>query len=478
MLDLLIRGGLVVGADVTGNWDIGVRDGKIVSLSLPEVSPAGAEANQVIDANGLLVVPGGIDPHTHLAHFISMRTESEMYTLGPEDDTVGMAFGGVTTHIDFCQIYPGATAEQALQQRTERWKGKSLVDYSFHINFIGGTPIDAFDQVPELIQAGFPSYKVFTCNVLPPRPPRRSYKMDFGRIGHLMEKVAANNGIVVVHGEDDDLVQFNYELFNQQGRTSGANLHLVHSKLSEQLSFARTIQLARARDAAVYFVHTSAREGADAIDAARADGQPVYGETLHQYLCHTADEYAAPGGFRFHTYPSVKLQDDQDALWRGLLGGSISTVATDEFPTTREVKLMGNTIEDVTGGNLGAEARMGIVYSEGVSKRGMSLRRFVDVTSTNAARVFGLYPRKGVIGVGSDADFALFDTQQQRKLTLADFHVADYSPWEDWQITGWPTMTILRGRLLTQNGKLLAQPGYGELVPRKIGSDVLQRPAC
>jgi dihydropyrimidinase len=474
VLDLLVRGGLVVGPEAVGNWDIGVRDGKIVSLTTSE-APA-AEAAQTIDASGLLVVPGGIEPHAHLAHFISMRTESEMYTLGPEEDTVGMAFGGVTTHIDFCQIYPGSSAEQALDQRTQRWKGKSLIDYSFHINFMGAAAIGAFDQVAEVIQAGFPSFKVFTCNVLPPKPPRRSYKMDFGRIGHLMEKVAAHGGIMVVHAEDDDLVQFNYELFSEQGRTSGSNLHLVHSKLSEELSFARTILLARDKGAAVYFVHTSAAEGVRAIQQARASGQPVYGETLHQYLCHTADEYTQPGGFRFHTYPSVKLQDDQDALWRGLLSGSLSTVATDEFPTTREVKLMGSTIEDVTGGNLGAEARMGIVYTEGVSKRGMSLRQFVDVTSTNAARIFGLYPQKGAIAVGSDADLTLMDSRQ-RRLTRADFHVADYSPWEGWEVTGWPTTTILRGQPIVHNGALLGRPGYGQLVRRKIGSRLLERPA-
>ena len=477
MLDLLIRGGLVVGAESIGNWDIGIRDGKVVSLTLSD-SEATPEAEQTLEAQGLLVVPGGIEPHAHLAHFISMRTESEMYTLGPEEDTVGMAFGGVTTHIDFCQIYPGSTAEQALEQRLGRWKGKSLIDYSFHINFIGATPINAFDQIPELIQAGFPSFKVFTCNVLPPRPPRRSYKMDFGRIGRLMEKVAAGSGIVVVHGEDDDIVQFNYELFTQEGRTAGKHLHQVHSTLSEHLSFARTVLLARAHAAAVYFVHTSAREGVSVIEQARASGQVVYGETLHQYLCHTADEYAEPGGFRFHTYPSVKLQADQDALWRGLLTGTLSTVATDEFPTTREVKLKGETIEDVTGGNLGAEARMGIVYTEAVSKRGMSLRRFVDVTSTNAARIFGLYPRKGVIAVGSDADLTLMDTEQRRRLTMADFHVADYSPWEGWEITAWPTTTILRGRPITRNGALLVQPGYGELLSRRIDSEVLKRAVC
>ncbi|HEY2594733.1 MAG TPA: amidohydrolase family protein [Chloroflexota bacterium] len=475
MLDLLIRGGDVVGADSVGNWDIGVLDGKIVSLTL-----AGAdtpEAARTINATGRLVVPGGVEPHAHLAHYISMRTESEMYTLGPEEDTVGMAFGGVTTHIDFCQIPPGTTAEHGIQQRMDRWKGKSLTDYAFHVNFLGATPIPAFEQVPELIQAGFPSFKVFTCNVLPPVPPRRPYKMDFGRIGRLMEKVSAGGGIMVVHAEDDDIVQFNYELFNAEGRTEGRNLHLVHSKLSEHLSFARTILLGRATNAAVYFVHTSASEGAAAVERARGHGQVVYGETLHQYLCHTAEEYAEPGGFQYHTYPSVKLRGDQDALWKGVLSGSLSTVATDEFPTSREVKLKGSTIEDVTGGNLGAEARMGIVYTQGVSKRGMTLRQYVDVTSTNAARIFGLYPRKGVIAVGSDADLTLLDTSLHRRLTVADFHVADYSPWEGWKVTAWPATTILRGQMLTHNGQLLAQPGVGEWLPRRIAPSIVERVA-
>jgi dihydropyrimidinase len=155
----------------------------------------------------------------------------------------------------------------------------------------------------------------------------------------------------------------------------------------------------------------------------------------------------------------------------------LSTVATDEFPTTREVKLRGSMIEDVTGGNLGAEARMGIVYTEGVTRRGMSLRQFVDVTSTNSARIFGLYPRKGVIAIGSDADLTLMDTRQKRRLTMADFHVADYSPWEGWEISAWPTTTILRGQILTHNGVLHGRPGDGQWLPRKIDADILHRPA-
>jgi dihydropyrimidinase len=474
MLDLLVHGGTVVGAGGVGQWDIGVADEQIVWIGLAQ-SPS-PEATTVVDASGMLVVPGGIEPHAHLAHYISMRTESEMYTLGPEEDTVGMAFGGVTTHLDFCQVYPGTTADQALEQRMARWKGQSLIDYAFHVNFMGGTPIDAFNQVPELVQAGFASFKVFTCNVLPPVPPRRSYRMDFGRIELLMEKVAGGGGIMVVHGEDDDILQFNYERFYHEGRTHGSNLHLVHSKLSEHLSFARTLQLAQSTGAAVYFVHTSASEGVDDIAEARSRHLPIYGETLHQYLCHTADEYANAGGFAFHTYPSVKLQQDQDALWSALISGGLATVGTDEFPTTRSVKLMGDRIDDVTGGNLGAEARMGIVYTEGVSKRSMSLQRFVDVTSTNAARILGMYPRKGVIQVGSDADLCVFDTSVRKKLTREDFHVADYSPWEGWEVTGWPKTTILRGRVIVDSGRLLGKPGDGQWLPRHIAPEVLQRP--
>jgi dihydropyrimidinase len=467
----------VVGAAAEGYWDVGIHQGKIVTLT--STGSVDLEADQVVDATGMLVVPGGVEPHAHLAHYISMRTEAEMYTLGPEEDTVGMAFGGTTTHLDFCQIYPGTTAQQALEQRMNRWKGQSVIDYAFHVNFMGGTPIQAFDQVPELIEAGFASYKVFTCNVLPPVPPRRSYRMDFGRIGLLMEKVAAAGGIMVVHGEDDDIVQFNYEKFELEQRTEGKYLHLVHSKLSEELSFARTLMLARRTGAGVYFVHTSASEGVALLARARAAGLAVYGETLHQYLCHTADEYAKPGGFRFHTYPSVKLQADQDALWQGLLQGGLSTVGTDEFPTSRDVKLRGSRIDDVTGGNLGAEARMGIVYTEGVSKRGMSLRRFVEVTASNAARILGLYPRKGVIGVGSDADLCLLGLYETpHVLSMQDFHVADYSPWEGWSVTAWPRVTVLRGRVIVRDGQLLGRVGEGEFIPRRIDPTVLRAPAC
>ena len=476
MLDLVIRGGRVVTPQGVGSWDVGVQDGRIAVLGAPGTLPT--EAARVIDATGLIVTPGGVEPHTHLAHAIMSHPESPSVTLGPEEDTRGMACGGTTTHIDFCYVRPGSDIMPVLEQRAARWKGQSHVDYAFHITLAGALPLRVFEQIPEAIQQGHPSFKVFTTNILPPHPKRAGNRLDFGRIGFAMEKVAAHGGIMVVHGEDEDLVQFNYERFREEGRMDGTNLHLVHTKLSELLAFRRTIALAKAMDATVYFVHTSAREGVDAIGEARSLGLPVYGETLHQYACFNAEYYKTPRGFCSHTYPSLKFPEDQKALWDGLVHGGLSTLATDEYPTSLELKLRGRTIEDVTGGNVGAEARLGIAFTEGVGKRGMTLERFADITATNAARIFGLYPRKGVIAPGSDADFALMDPAIKKTLTKDDFHVSDYSPWEGWQVTGWPAVTILRGRVIAERGKLLGSTSDGQLLLRKLDPQVLQRPVC
>src|SRR5262245_12602727 len=283
---------------------------------------------------------------------------------------------------------------------------------------------------------------------------------------------------MVVHAEDTDIVQFMYEKFREEKRTDGWLLPQVHNKLSEQLAFRRTIQLAASTRAGGYFVHTSAREGVEAVAEARAHRLPIYAETLHHYTCFTAEDYKSPRGFCYHTYPSLKYPDDQAALWDGLVNDGVSTTATDEFPTSLELKLRGQDLENVTGGNLGAEARMGIVFTEGVQKRKMSLQRFAEVTSTNAARILGLYPQKGVLAPGSDADIVLIDPSVDKILTREDFHVSDYSPWEGWRVSGWPVTTILRGKVIADGGRLLGSTGDGRLATRKIDGALLRRPVC
>jgi len=301
------------------------------------------------------------------------------------------------------------------------------------------------------------------------------------RMGHLhdlMEVIQRNDGMLLVHSEDDDMVQHMYEKLTREERTEWFNMHLVHSNESEDVSFRRVIRVAEWTGSPIYFVHVSAHEGINAIGEARGKGMPVYGETLHNYCCFNADNYKEENGMKYHTYPSLKSEEDRKALWQGIAQRGLHTMATDEYCTSWELKIQGKTVRDVTGGHNGAETRVGVTYSEGVSRLGMSLARFVDVTSANAAKIMGLYPRKGAIAPGSDADIVLIDPSIQRPLTMDDFHITDYSIWEGFQAAGWPVMTILRGKVAVENGVFKASLGDGQFLRRKIDPEVTNRPAC
>jgi dihydropyrimidinase len=208
MLDIVIRNGRVITPQGAFVGDIGIQGEVIAAVAAPGLLPT--DGAQVIEAAGLLVSPGGVEPHTHLAHPIMSHPEEPAITLGPEEDTRGMACGGTTSHIDFCYVRPGGDIPSAIEQRSARWKGNSHVDYTFHVTLAGALSLRVFEQIPEAIQGGFPSFKVFTTNVLPPHPRRAGNRLDFGRIHLAMEQVAAHGGIMAVHGEDEDLVQFNY----------------------------------------------------------------------------------------------------------------------------------------------------------------------------------------------------------------------------------------------------------------------------
>ncbi|MBI1734573.1 MAG: amidohydrolase family protein, partial [Candidatus Rokubacteria bacterium] len=278
--------------------------------------------------------------------------------------------------------------------------------------------------------------------------------------------------------EEDDLVTYMTETLKREGRAQGYNLHLVHSNLSEDLAFRHVIRLARHAGAAVYFVHTTAKEGVAAIAEARDRGQPVYGEALHNYLQFTCDDYRKPGGTAIHTYPAIKYADDRDALLAGLMDGRLATTATDEYTVHKEYKLAGDTIETVCGGHNGIETRLPVAFTKFVVERNVPLTRFVDITSANAARILGLYPDKGAIQPGSDADLVLIDPALTKTITLDDLHAdADYSIWEGFACQGYPVTTILKGKVIVENGKLVGSSSDGRWIARRVSGDVLSRPA-
>jgi len=474
MLDLIIRGGQVVTPWGVGDWDVAVQGEKIVAMAAPGTLTD--DVRRVIDASGKVVVPGGIEPHAHIA--APVMGPGNLKTAPPEQVSRAALFGGTTTLMDFAIQYPGIDINQAIQERTSVWQGKSYADYAHHLMLLGEVPAEILDGLHEFIEDGFASVKIFTTNIRPLSIADEPRMVRMGHLHDLMEQIQRHNGMLLVHSEDDDMVQHMYQKLTAEERTEWWNMHLVHSNESEDVSFRRVLRVAEWTGSPVYFVHVSAKEGVEAIGEARAKGRPVYGETLHNYCCFNADNYREENGMKYHTYPSLKSEADRLALWDGIVRGGLNTMATDEYCTSWEVKVRGKTISDVTGGHNGAETRVGITYSEGVAKRGMSLQRFVDVTSANAARIMGLYPRKGVIAPGSDADIVLIDPNIRKRLTMQDFHISDYSIWEGFEIEGWPVLTILRGTVAVESGQLKTSLGSGQFLRRKVDPEVASRRAC
>ena len=471
MLDLVIRGDRVVTPHGVGAWDVAIQGERIVAVAAPGTLTD--DVGRTIDATGKIVVPGGIDPHTHCKWPVPFPGRQTTLSAPPEQVSRAALFGGTTTLIDFAAWEPGETLRQTIERRDGDWRGRCYTDYAFHVMLIGAPPPEVLDQIAETVQAGFPSFKLFTTDIT---PSRRGRRVLYGHIWEVLQRLAKNGGIGAIHSEDDDIVMYMYEKLAREGRVGFENLAEVHNTLSEDISFRRVIRLAELVGAPLYMVHVSAASGVQAIAEARSRGVPIYGETLHQYANYSSDDYRRPNGQIYHTYPSLKSKDDNRALWEGMANGTISTVATDEVCTTLKVKTQGRRIDDTTGGNAGVEPRMAIVYVEGVVRRGFSLERFVNLTSANAARILGLYPRKGAIATGSDADLAIIDPTVKKTLRKEELHETDYSPWEGWEIEGWPTTTILRGKVVVENGQLNAEPTGGQRLPRKVSETILAAP--
>ncbi len=476
MLDLIVRGGTVVTPGTTAALDVGIDGGKIVAVAQPGNLPD--DARRIIDAAGRIVLPGGIEPHAHIAAPVQKEWAGRrgVLTQSPKAATRAAAFGGVTTVIDFASpIFPwdgdrAPSIAESLEARRQTFAGHSYIDFSFHYMLFGEVPPETIAEIGDAVAAGVASFKIFTIN--------RHTRVPYGHLGGVFDEVAKQGAIMAVHAEEQDVVDYMRQKLIREGRNEGYNLPYVHSNLSEDLSFRTVTRLAQHSGVAIYFVHTTAKEGVAAIADARDAGLPVYGEALHNYMHFTADDYKKPNGTAIHTYPAIKFADDRDALIAGLLDGRISTTATDEYTTSKEIKLSGDTIESVCGGHNGIETRIPVAFTKLVQERGMSLNRFADVAATNAAKILGLYPRKGAILPGSDADLVLLDPDLNKTIALDDLHAdSDYSIWEGYACRGYPVMTILRGKVIVEDGDLLGDTADGEWLPRKVDPDVLARPA-
>jgi dihydropyrimidinase len=467
VLDLIVRSDTVVTPGGVGDYEVAIHQEKIVAVGARGTF-RNDQAHAVIEATGKIVIPGGIDPHIHCKWGTPVGTVSA----GSEVVSRAALYGGTTTIIDFAVWDEGLTLQDAIERREGDFRGQCHCDYAFHVTLHGAVPENVIAQIPETISAGYPTIKIYTTDV---RPARKNWKLHFGDIWEVLQQLAGNGGLACIHSEDDDLVMHMYKKLFAQGRGHFSNMAEVHSALSEDLSFRRVIRLAEnVEGAALYLMHVSAAAGVNAIEESRAKGFPIYGETLHQFALFTSEDYKRPNGQIYHTYPSLKTGADQVALWDAITrSGALSTMSTDGVCTPYSVKIAREQIDDTTGGNVGVEPRVSVVYTEMVTKRKCTLEHFVDVIAANAARIMGLYPRKGAITAGSDADITILDPRSSRKIQKENLHESDYTPWEGYETAVWPSTTILRGKRVVEDAVFLGTPGGGQNVPRKIASDIL-----
>ncbi|GGE38262.1 dihydropyrimidinase [Agaricicola taiwanensis] len=465
MFDLVIRTDCAVTAHGTGAFDIAIK-GETIAAVGASGSINESDCIRFIDATGKIVLPGGIDPHVHCSWFIPNPDGTAGLSDPPAVVSRAALHGGTTTIIDFARRVADQTIQKTIEQRDREWVGECYCDYSYHIMVEGKLPPHLPLEVAEAIQAGYPTIKIFTTDIT---PSRRGRMVDYGSIWEIFKVLSREGGLGVIHAEDNDIVMHMYDKLFRENRTHFQFLSEVHNALSEDLSFRRIIRLAQQTPGtALYMMHVSAGTGVEAIRSARGNGLPIYGETLHQYVMYSDEDYKRANGQIYHTYPSLKSEGDRLALWTGLDDGTIDTIATDELCCSLQKKLQGSRIDDTTGGNAGVEPRISVMYTEMVERRGYALSKFADLISTNAAKILGLYPRKGVLAPGSDADIVVLDPALRRRLKAAEMHESDYSPWEDFEVAVWPCLTVLRGSVVVDKGEMRGKAGAGQYLHRKI----------
>lgn len=465
MFDLLIRNGKVVSADAVLEADVAVEGERVAAL-LKVAEPAAAR--RVIDATDLYVVPGGIDAHVHFdMEFLGQSKHTF------ESGTIAAAFGGTTTVIDFTldlNMRAGSLME-TVERRRAKAEGKAVIDFAFHCVINSGGD-DTLAEIEKVVAYGIPSFKLFTVY------REANLYVNDATLYSVMSRLRDLGGIAAVHTENADLVEHCTASLLAAGKRTPPHYPKSRPPFTEVECIRRVIFLARSARSALYVVHIAAAGAVEAVRRARANGQPVYGETCPHYLLLTESMYARPDGYNFVMSPPLRTPRDNDALWRGLAGGWLATVSSDDNSIDVEDKRAGaESFDRASPGCVDVETRIPLLFSEGVLKRQLPISRLVEVTSTNPARIFGLYPRKGVIAPGSDADIVLIDPKARLRASPESLHMqVHYSPYEGWDISGLPVTTISKGMVVVENGMFVGRPGHGRFLERSIAPAVLQEP--
>jgi dihydropyrimidinase len=455
--DTIIKNGTVVTATDTFPSDVGIVGGKITDLapSLPTEN-----ADKVIDATGRLVLPGGIDVHTHLDMPFGGTTSSDDFETG----TRAAAFGGTTTLVDFAIQYKGQALREAFDTWMAKAASKAVADYSFHciITDLGDSQME---EMGALVSEGVPSFKLFMAYP-------GVFMLDDATIFKAMSQAAKYNGLICMHAENGGVIDVIVKRALAEGKTAPKYHALTRPTTAEAEAVGRAVALAEMAGAPVYIVHLSCNEALEKVREARDRGLPVYAETCPQYLYLSLENMDVPGfeGAKYVFTPPLREKWHQEKLWEGLERDTLQVVSTDHCPFCfKEQKEMGkDDFTKIPNGGPGVEHRLSLIYSGGVHGGYFSPNRFVQLVSTAPAKLFGLYPRKGTIAVGSDADLVIFDPNEEQVLSVKTHHMrVDYSMFEGIKVKGVAKIVLSRGRVLVENGKFLGRAGAGEFLRRK-----------
>lgn len=456
--DLVLRNGDVVTGSDRFRGDVGVRDGIVTALGLG-LGPGRVEE----DCTGLLVMPGGVDSHVHLDQPAPGANMCDDFASG----TASAAAGGTTTIICFAWQTAGSSLAEIVADYVARGEAGARVDFALHLAVTDPTDRVVSVELPRLIEAGDRSVKVFMTY--------DGVRLEDSDILRVLDVAGRHGALTCVHAEHHDLIKWLTERLLSEGRSAPKFHALAKPMAAEREAVSRIVALAEAVGAPIQVFHVSGAESAEEVARAQARGLPVTAETCPHYLVLTADDLDRPGfeGAKFVFGPPARTKADQDALWRMIRAGVIDVISSDhspfryDDPNGKKVAGENASFDRIPNGIPGLAARLPVLFTEGVSKGRIDIEMFVRLVAVNPAKRFGLYPRKGTIAPGCDADFVVFDPE--RRVTITNelmHHGSDYTPFEGYECIGWPVATWLRGRKIFSDDQVLAEPGYGTRLRR------------
>src|SRR5262245_8516496 len=455
----LIKNGTVVTAVDQYRGDVLVEGGKIALIG----TSLDIHADKTIDAAGKYVLPGGIDVHTHLDMPFGGTTSGDDFETG----TIAAAFGGTTSIVDFAIQYRGQTLHHAWETWLKKAEGKATIDYGFHM-IITELTDQVEDEMDAMVRQGVTSFKLFMAY-------RGVFMLDDGSIFRALSRTAKNGGTICMHAENGDVIDVLVQRALAEGKTAPKYHALTRPARAEAEATHRAIALAEIADVPIYIVHLSAAEALEMVTQARDHGLPAYAETCPQYLFLSYDNYEEPdfAGAKYVMSPPLREKAKQKELWRGLAFNDLQCISTDHCPfCMKEQKELGrNDFSKIPNGAPGIETRMSLVYDGGVREGRITLNRFVELTSTSPAKIFGLFPKKGTIAPGSDADIVVFDPNRTFTLSVKTLHMkVDYNPYEGRQVTGVSEVVISPAKDAVDGGTFTGKGGAGSLLKTAIRS--------